>query len=293
MEETSGKTEQLTSISVIRDLMERHGFRFSKALGQNFIVNPGICPKIAEQGGAGPEVGALEIGPGIGVLTKELAKRCKKVVAVELDKRLPPILAETLAGFDNVSVVEGDVMALDLHSLIQEHFCGMDVIVCANLPYYITSPVLMRLLEERLPLRSITVMVQKEAAQRLCAPMPSRQAGAITAAVAFYTKPSMLFSVSPGSFMPPPQVESAVIRLDVLERPPVEVEDQALFFRIIKAAFSQRRKTLLNCLAAGFSMEKANIRALLEQADIPSTSRAEQLSMEQFATLTRCWEELA
>ena len=281
---------ELANISTIRAIMERHGFRFSKAMGQNFIINPGICPKIAEQGGAGPRVGALEVGPGIGVLTKELALRCQKVVAVELDTRLLPVLAETLEDFDNVTVINDDIMTIDLHELLAREFADVDeVIVCANLPYYITSPVIMRLLEERLPLKSLTVMVQKEAAQRLCAPMPSRQAGAITAAVAYYTRPSLLFSVAPGSFMPAPKVESAVIRLEVRAEPAVAVADEALLFQIIKAAFSQRRKTLLNCLVSFFSLEKAAVAGLLEQAGIPANARGEALALEDFARLTEAW----
>ena len=276
---------ELANIGAIRTLMERHGFHFSKAMGQNFIINPGICPKIAEQGGADQMVGALEIGPGIGVLTKELALRCRKVVAVELDTRLLPVLAETLADFDNVTIVNGDILSIDLHELLAREFAGMEVIVCANLPYYITSPVIMRLLEERLPLQSLTVMVQKEAAQRLCAPLPSRQAGAITAAVAYYTRPSLLFSVSPGSFMPAPKVESAVIRLEVRDTPAVSVADEDFYFRIIKAAFSQRRKTLLNCLASNFPVTKADAAALLAGAGVPANARGEELSLEDFARL--------
>ena len=161
--------EQLSNIGVIRDVLSRHGFTFSKSLGQNFLINPAVCPRMAELGGAGPGVGMLEIGAGIGVLTAELAKRADKVVCVEIDTRLLPVLDETLAGYDNIEIVNADVMQVDLSALIAEKFAGMQVAVCANLPYYITSPVIMRLLEQRLPIRSITVMVQKEAAQRLCA----------------------------------------------------------------------------------------------------------------------------
>lgn len=280
---------QLTDIKVIRELLERHGFRFSKALGQNFIVNPSVCPRIAALGGASPEVGALEIGPGIGVLTAELARTCRKVVAVELDKRLPAILEETLSDFDNVEIVGGDVMELDLRRLIKERFQGMEVVVCANLPYYITSPVIMRLLEERLPVRSITVMVQKEAAQRLCAPMPSRQAGAVTAAVAYYAEPSVLFQVSRGSFLPSPEVDSTVIRLDVRQRPAVAVADEKLLFRIIQASFGQRRKTLLNSVAAGMGVGKDIVTAALERAGVAANSRAEQLSLEEFGRICAAW----
>jgi len=284
--------ETLTNINVIRGIMEKSGFKFSKAMGQNFLVNPSVCPRIAEMGGSGTDVGALEVGPGIGVLTAELAKRCRKVVSVELDTRLLPILDETLAEFDNVKIINGDIMEVDLHKLIAENFAGMDVIVCANLPYYITSPVIMKLLEEKLPIKSITVMVQKEAAQRICAPLPSRQAGAITAAVNYYTQPNLLFNVSPGSFMPPPEVQSSVIRLDIREETAVDAKDEAYFFKIVKAAFSQRRKTLLNTLASGLGMEKAKTAAMLEAASVNAGLRAEQLAMEDFARLAKALGEI-
>lgn len=276
---------QLTNPAVIRSVMTKHGVQFSKKLGQNFIINPGICPRIAEEGGAGPGIGALEIGPGIGVLTAELARRCDKVVAVELDKRLLPVLAETLAEFDNVEIVSADVLELDLHALIAEKFAGMEVVVCANLPYYVTSPIVMKLLEDRLPLRSITVMIQKEAARRICAPLPSRQAGALTAAVRYYAEPQVLFDVSPGSFMPAPDVTSSVIRLDLRKTPTVDVENEAMLFRVIKAAFAQRRKTLLNALGAGFAIDKASIAAGIEAAGVSSSARAEQLSLDDFAAI--------
>lgn len=278
----------LTNPRVLRQLMQKHGVQFSKKFGQNFIINPGICPRIAELGGAGPGIGALEIGPGAGVLTAELAGRCKKVAAVELDARLLPLLAETLAAHKNVHIIHGDVLKLDLHALIAEEFAGLDVIVCANLPYYITSPIVMKLLEDRLPVRSITVMVQKEAAQRICAPMPSRQAGAITAAIHYYAEPRLLFEVSPGSFLPPPDVQSAVIRLDLRHRPPVELLDEALFFRVVRAAFSQRRKTLLNSLSAGLGQSKPRLAEQLRQAEVAPGARAEALTLEDFARISNC-----
>ena len=196
----------LTDPAVIKELLQRHGFSFSRALGQNFIINPGVCPKMAELGGAAPGVGVLEIGPGFGVLTAELCRRAEKVVAIELDDRLPPILAETLAEFKNVTIVQGDAMVLDLPALIAEHFAGMPVVVCANLPYYITSPIIMRLLEGPLPIRSLTVMVQKEAAVRITAAPGTRECGAISAAVWYYSTPKLLFPVSRGSFLPAPGI---------------------------------------------------------------------------------------
>lgn len=276
---------RLTDRGVIRDVMERHGFTFSKSLGQNFIVNPSVCPRIAQEGGAAPGVGVIEIGAGIGVLTAELARRADKVVCVEIDRRLLPILAETLAEFSNITIVNADVMKADLAALIAREFPGMEVVVCANLPYYITSPILMSLLEQRLPIRSITVMVQKEAAQRICAQPGTRDSGAITAAVRYYSQPRVLFPVSRGSFLPAPEVDSAVIRLDLHPTPPVAVADEATLFRVIRGAFGQRRKTVLNTLSAALELPKEETRALLEQAGVPATARAEALTLEQFAAI--------
>ncbi len=277
----------LTDIAYVRDLCARHGFTLSKGFGQNFIVNPGVCPKIVEAAGIGPEWGVLEVGPGIGVLTRELARRADRVVAVEVDNRLPPLLAETLAGYDNVEIVMQDILKVDIAALIREKFAGMPVAVCANLPYYITSPILMRLLEEKLPIRQITVMVQKEAAERICAAPGTRQAGAISYAVAYYAKPQVLFSVQPGSFYPPPKVTSAVIRLEVHPEPPVPVPDEAAYFRLVRAAFGQRRKTAANAISAGLGLPKAQVTAAMEQAGLPATARPEQLTLEQFAALSR------
>lgn len=276
--------QNLTDISVVRDVLSRHGFTFSKALGQNFLINPSVCPQMAECCGADGQ-GVLEIGPGIGVLTAELAKRAQKVVSLELDKRLLPVLAETLADFDNVTIVNDDVLKVDLRALLEEHFAGMEVCVCANLPYYITSPVIMRLLEERLPFCSITVMVQKEAADRLCAPVGSREAGAVTVAVQYYARAEKLFSVSRGSFLPAPNVDSAVIRLQIRETPAVAVTDERKFFRMVKAAFGQRRKTALNAISAGMALQKADVASALERAGLLANIRAEQLSMEELAAL--------
>ena len=275
----------LTDPAVIKELLQRHGFSFSKALGQNFIINPSVCPRMAELGGVAPGVGVLEIGPGFGVLTAELCRRAEKVVAVELDDRLPPILAETLAEFHNVTIVPGDVMELDLSALIAEHFAGMPVVVCANLPYYITSPVIMRLLEQPLPIRSLTVMVQKEAAQRITAAPGTRECGAISAAVWYYSTPKLLFSVSRGSFLPAPAVDSAVIRLDIPPELPADWPPKEDFFAVVRAGFGQRRKTLLNSLSAGLRWEKEDTRTLLETAGLPENTRAEQVTLEQWKAL--------
>lgn len=278
--------ENLSSINVIKDLMTRHGVEFSKALGQNFLINPSVCPKMAEMGGAEKGVGVIEIGAGVGVLTAELARRAQKVVCIEIDQRLLPILEETLAEFDNVEIINADVMKVDLPALIKEKFLGMNVVVCANLPYYITSPIIMNLLEQRLPIKSITVMVQKEAAQRLCARAGTRDVGAVSIAVQYYSEPKILFPVSRGSFMPSPDVDSMVIRLDIRTAPPVSVQEEDTFFCAVKGAFSMRRKTILNCLSASFSLPKDRLSEALGRAGVPACSRAEQLSLEQFAAIS-------
>lgn len=276
--------ERLTDISVIRDILSRHGFTFSKALGQNFLINPSVCPRMAESAVEGEHRGVLEIGPGIGVLTRELLERAEKVVAVELDRRLLPVLDETLGSYDNLKVVNADVLELDLNRLITEEFDGMDVAVCANLPYYITSPVIMKLLEDHLPVSTITVMVQKEAAVRLCAEPGTRDSSAITAAVCYYCTPELLFHVSSGSFMPAPRVDSAVIRLR-LHEPQVHPKDEKTFFKVIKGAFAQRRKTVLNSLSSSLSLDKTAVRAILESAGVDPTARAERLTLGDFAAI--------
>lgn len=278
--------KNLSNINTIKDVLSRNGFSFSKSLGQNFLINPTVCPKMAEMGGADSGVGVIEIGAGIGVLTAELAQLADKVVSIEIDKRLMPVLNETLEDFDNIEIVNADVMDIDLHSLIEEKFKGLDVVVCANLPYYITSPIIMMLLESKLPIKSITVMVQKEAADRLCAKVGSREAGAVTVAVNYYAQAYKLFDVPRGSFMPSPNVDSKVIKLDVRETPEITVDDESKFFKMVKAAFSQRRKTALNSISSGLSMQKSKVGEALEKSGLPLNIRAEKLTMEQLATLS-------
>ena len=274
-------------MSTIRNLCARYDFALSKGFGQNFIINPGICPRIAEEAGIGPGWGALEVGPGIGVLTEQLCKRADKVVSIEVDKRLPPLLEETMADYDNFKLVLNDVLKVDLKALLAEEFGDKPVAVCANLPYYITSPILMRLLEEKLPIENITVMVQKEAAQRLCAAPGTRDAGAISYAVAYYAEPKLLFTVQPGSFYPAPKVTSAVIRLNVRKTPAVEVPngDEKAFFALIRAAFSQRRKTAANAISNGLQLPKAAVLSALEAAHLDPRSRPEQLTLQDYCAL--------
>ena len=234
--------EHLTDRGVIRDLMQRYGFQFSKAKGQNFIVNPSVCPRIAQAAGLDAHTGVIEIGAGFGVLTHELALRAGKVVVIEIDQRLLPVLEETLAEHDNVTVLCQDVLQVDLAALIAREFAGMRVVVAANLPYYITSPILMKLLEERLPIESITVMVQKEAAARITAPLP---------------------------------------------------KSERAFFHRVRAGFSTRRKTLLNCLCASLELEKGQARALLAAAGLGEQVRAEELSLADFARLADLWADFS
>ncbi len=276
----------LADINTVRSLLAKNGFTFKKSLGQNFLINPDVCPAMANAA-CDSETGVIEIGPGIGVLTRELAKTAKKVIAIELDERLKKILPETLSGLDNVEVIYGDALKLDLNEIIKEKLsCCKSVAVCANLPYYITSPVIMNLLESRLPITSVTVMVQKEAAQRLCAEVGTREAGAVSVAVSYYAEPHILFGVSRASFMPPPNVDSAVIQLKIRKEPPIKVKNEKEFFRLVKCCFSQRRKTLVNAVSNTAGTDKDELRAALRALGLLETVRGEQLTMEQLAALS-------
>lgn len=275
----------LTNINVIKGILEKHGFSFSKGLGQNFLINPDICPRIAEMGNARKGFGILEIGTGIGTLTAELAKRADKVTAVEIDTRLLPILDETLSEFKNIKVINEDILKCNVNSLIKKEFQGLDVAVCANLPYYITSPIIMMLLENNLPIRSITVMVQKEAAQRLCAKVGTRESGAITVGVNYYGTVKKLFDVSRGSFMPSPNVDSAVIRIDINNEGKLDEETEKLFFSIVKNGFSQRRKTLANALTNKMNISKDTVFNAFDDINAEKSVRIEQLTMEQLKKL--------
>ena len=283
--------DNLSNPAVIRALLERHGFSFSKSLGQNFLINPTVCPKIAQQGIDSPDWGVLEIGAGVGVLTQQLAIRAAKVAVVEIDARLLPVLEESLGEHKNVSVILGDIMKVNLPALLKEQFGERPVCVCANLPYYITSPVLMMLLEQRLPLKAITVMVQKEAAARLCAQPGSRECGAVTFAVRYYSTPRQLFSVSRGSFFPAPNVDSAVIRLDVNPNPDYGVTDEKLLFAAVRAGFGQRRKTLANPLSSALHLSKEGVQQALARAGLPLTVRAEAVPFEGWIRLANALKE--
>lgn len=277
----------LCDYNTVSSLLKKHGFTFSKALGQNFLIDGSVCPAMAGELGADETTGVIEIGPGIGVLTKELCQTGAKVIAIELDRRLYPVLEETLSEYDNFELVCGDVMETDLAALISEKFADYkSVKVCANLPYYITSPIIMMLLESEAPIDEIVVMVQKEAAQRLCAKMGTRQAGAVTAAVRYYADAEMLFEVGRESFMPSPKVDSEVIKLTLHREQRYDIADKAGFFRLVKAAFAQRRKTLINTVSSSLSIPKSEISAALKSLNISETIRAEKMTMEDFAALS-------
>lgn len=277
----------LSDINVIKSVMGKHGVTFNKGLGQNFLVDPEVCPAMAEAAGLDENTCAIEIGPGVGVLTAELAKRAGKVLSFEVDKRLLPVLQETLSDFDNVEIINEDVMKADLSKIIEEKCKGMEIAVVANLPYYITSPIIMLLLESKLTIKSITVMVQKEAADRLCAEVGSRDGGAVTVAVSYYAESEKLFFVPRESFLPPPKVNSEVIQLTIRKEPPVKVQNEEFFFKLVKAAFSQRRKTAENSISAGLGINKNIVAEALERAGLERTVRAEKLTMEDFAKLEK------
>jgi 16S rRNA (adenine1518-N6/adenine1519-N6)-dimethyltransferase len=278
-------TMNLADYNTLQKILKSEGFNLKKSLGQNFLIDDSVCPRMAAAA-CDKETGALEIGPGAGVLTRELADAAKRVVAIELDERLRPVLKKTLGDKDNAQVIFGDAMQLDLAELIKERFADCkSVAVCANLPYYITSPIVMMLLESRLPIDNITVMVQKEAAQRLCAPVGSRDAGAVTVAVNYYAESEILFEVDRASFMPPPNVDSAVIKLTLRDKPAIEVSNEKEFFRFVKACFAQRRKTLVNTVSSGLGISKDKIKEALSLAGLTETVRSEQLTMEELATV--------
>lgn len=283
----------LSDVGTIKSILEKYGFSFSKSLGQNFLINPAVCPQMADEAVITEEDGIIEIGAGIGVLTAELCKRAKKVVSIELDKRLLPVLDETLKDFDNFEVVNDDILKVDLHKLIKERFGDCkNVSVCANLPYYITSPVIMKLLEDKLPIKQIIVMVQKEAADRLTADVGTRNSGAITVAVNFYANAEKLFNVSKGSFMPSPKVDSAVIKLSIYDTPPIKTEDEEVFFKMVKAIFMQRRKTALNGISAGMNLSKEAVAKAIENAGFDSAVRAEKLNLEELCILSNKLKEV-
>ena len=269
----------------IQALLERHGFHFSKAMGQNFLIESWVPRDIADSCGADEGTGVLEIGPGIGPLTQQLARRAGKVVSVELDARLYPVLRETMRGADNFTLIEGDAMKLDFAQVVQEHFSGLRPILCANLPYNITTPVLTKCVESRC-FDSLTVLIQKEVAQRICAEAGTAEYGAFTVLMQYYTAPQMLFTVPASCFLPAPKVTSAVIHCPVRKTPPVEVVSESALWRTVKAGFALRRKTLVNSLQTGYQLPKERLAEIVTDCSLSPTVRGERLTLEDFARLT-------
>ena len=276
---------ELTNSKDIRELLGRHGFRFSKSMGQNFLTAAWVPENIAEGALLDENTGVLEVGPGIGCLTEQLSKRAGKVLAVELDKALKPVLAETLRDCGNVELIFGDVLKQDLPTLVKEHLPGLRPVVCANLPYNVTSPLLTAFLRADC-FDSITVMIQREVARRICAGPGSGDYGAFGLFVQWHTEPELLFDVPPSCFVPQPKVTSSVIRLRRRERSPVPVEDEKLMFKIIRAAFNQRRKTLLNALSSGLGLNKDETEQILEKCGFDTRIRGEILDIGSFAKIS-------
>ncbi|MEE1186144.1 MAG: 16S rRNA (adenine(1518)-N(6)/adenine(1519)-N(6))-dimethyltransferase RsmA [Acutalibacteraceae bacterium] len=275
----------LTDFKTLKKLLEPNGFDFKKSLGQNFLIDDTVCPRMAQICDCAG-IGVIEIGPGAGVLTQQLAKSAKKVVCIEIDKRLKNVLEQSLCEFDNVKIIFDDFNNIDMKQLIEKEFEDMEVVVCANLPYYLTSPIIMSLLESELNLKNITVMIQKEAALRLCAQMGTRNCSAVTACVRYYSEPELQFEVNRSSFFPSPNVDSQVIKLNIKEKSGLNEIDKNTFFKVVKAAFSMRRKTLLNCLSNGLKINKDKLTDILNEVNINTNARAENLSVEDFVLLS-------
>ncbi len=277
----------LADARMTRDVLERHNFTIAKKFGQNFLVNPGIIEGIIEAAEICPDDMVIEIGPGIGTLTQYLCVAAGQVVAVEIDKMLIPVLEETLQGYHNVEVINEDILKVDIDRIVEEKNQGRPVKIVANLPYYITTPIIMTLLQRRIPFESITIMVQKEVADRMQAGPGSKDYGALSLAVQYYSDPEVVMSVPPTSFMPRPKVDSSVIKLDAVNEPKVNVSDESLFFRIIRACFNQRRKTLVNGLknSAELDFSKEVIESSIQAIGKPLNIRGEALTLEEFAEL--------
>lgn len=281
---------KLYAPSTIRDIKDRHDFKLSKSLGQNFLTDKNIIEKIISAPGISKNDLVIEIGPGIGVLTAEAAEKAAKVIAIEIDRNLIPILKETLKDYDNIEVIQQDILKTDLNQLLEQNreYRGQKieaVKIIGNLPYYITTPIIMKILEEGVQAESITIMMQKEVADRLKSPPGSKTYGAISVAVQYYCTVSQVASVPKEVFIPQPKVDSMVLRLDIRKEKPVQLKDEKLFFKCIKAGFGQRRKTLLNSLTSGTGVSKDQVEEALERAGIDGKRRAETLGLEEFARI--------
>jgi 16S rRNA (adenine1518-N6/adenine1519-N6)-dimethyltransferase len=277
---------RLTDLGYIKSLARRHNFKFDKKYGQNFITDPNVCPKIVKRRGVDKNCGVLEIGTGIGVLTKELCKSAAKVVSVEIDESLRKITDETLGGEENLKIIFADAMKIDLKKLIADEFGSLKVKVCANLPYYITSPIIMMLLEKNLPIESITVMVQKEVADRICAPPAGRDSGAVSLAVEYYCEREKCFFVPAGAFYPQPKVDSTVIKLTLREKKAVNPKNEKQMFNLIRGTFGQRRKTFLNSAAKTMNIPKAEVAEAMKNLNLDINIRPERMTLKNFRDIS-------
>ncbi|MDK2801548.1 MAG: rRNA (adenine1518-N6/adenine1519-N6)-dimethyltransferase [Clostridiales bacterium] len=279
--------DKLTSPKVIKEIIHKYGFRFNKNLGQNFLIDSNVLEKIIDAAEINEGTGVIEIGPGIGVLTQALAEKAGKVIAIEVDAHLIPILKETVGEYGNIKIIHDDALKINLKQIINSEFPNMNVKIAANLPYYITTPIIMELLEKRLNIDSIVVMIQKEVAERMVAEPGEKEYGALSVVVQYFTRPQLITTVPPHCFMPQPKVDSTVIKLNVRKQPAVAVASEEQFFKVVKAAFGQRRKTLVNALSnsTSFKMSKDEIKQILKKLNIQETQRGETLSIMQFAEL--------
>lgn len=275
-------------------VLKKYGFSFRKKYGQNFLINTGVLESIVDTAGITKDDFVLEIGPGIGTLTQYLASYAGRVVAVEIDQTLLPILEDTLSGWDNVEILSADILKTDIRKIADEKNEGRPIKICANLPYYITTPILMALLESGAPISDLTVMVQKEVAERMVTGPGSKEYGALSLAVQYYTKPEISFIVPPSSFMPRPHVDSAVVHMELYREPPVQVDDEAMLFKVIRASFNERRKTLQNGLShySEFDFTKEEIKEAIEQCGLPPAVRGEKLALSEFACLANALSAL-
>lgn len=279
--------KRLYSPKVTKEIIEKYGFKFSKSLGQNFLIDKNIIDKICEGAEISKDDGIIEIGPGIGTLTQELCERAGKVVVVELDKKLIPILKETLSYYDNIEIINDDILKTDIEDIINTRLKGLNVKVVANLPYYITTPIIMKLLEDRYNIDKIVVMIQKEVALRMQAEPGNKDYGALSIAVQFYSNPHIITNVPKNVFIPKPKVDSAVIALDVYKEPKIAVKDEKLLFQVVKAAFGKRRKTLINALSSSnINISKEQVKEILDKCNINSQIRGEKLTIYDFARIT-------
>lgn len=280
--------KNLASIKVIKQILADSGFKFSKSLGQNFLTDENVLEKIVSGAQLGENSGVIEIGPGFGTLTQRLCMAAKKVVCIEIDKTAIPILQDNLSDFDNLTIINDDVLKCDIGAIIKEHLGGMDIKLAANLPYYITTPIIMHILESHLPIDSLTVMIQKEVAMRIAAAEGTKDYGALSVAVNYYSTPEIVTHVPPSAFIPQPKVSSTVIKLTMRDEPPVDVTDEKGFFKVVRAAFAQRRKTLLNALAnsAEIPIGKAEVAGVLAELGIDEKRRGETLSLKEFADIS-------